>query len=251
MQSQTRDALNLSRKIQHAASGILFALACVQYYAVFYKVLTALTFTTLLVEILRRIEEFGWINEIISLICGSTLRKHEMVREKDTGMITNMTGSFYFFLGSWLTMTIFPCVPATIGILHLGIADPAASYFGYHTKNIYWSRIRGKGIFGVFGGALVCVPFTYVMFEYTNWAFINSFSEQLRLSIILGLTASFVDFIVPSPTITIFSGMKLNVRGVAIHLPAIHMDDNVIIPLATASMCSLLLRTIEFKDEFN
>jgi len=94
-----------------------------------------LSSATLLMELLRYREGFGWMNHALHFVLGKALRKHEMDGK--------FTGSFYFFLGVTTTAALFPKDCATMGILQLALADPSASYFGRATRHIYWSRIEG------------------------------------------------------------------------------------------------------------
>ena len=92
------------------------------------------TSVTLLIELLRYRKGFHWMNEMMHLILGNSLRKHEMDGK--------FTGSFYYFAGVTATSALFPKACATLGILQLAVADPTASYFGRATRHVYWSRIE-------------------------------------------------------------------------------------------------------------
>ena len=244
--------LNISRKVQHAISGILFAAACNYKYEIFQLVASLLVIATYIVEILRRIEEFQWVNDIIILFCGSTLRQDEMVFRKSgsrvnvTGAIDKMTGSFYFFLGSWMTSMVFSAVPATFGILMLGIADPAASYFGLRTRHIQTLRIGGKGVLGIIGGTLACLPFNYVILSCADWPFLAGRQTIVVIvSLMIGLFASVADFIVQSPPYVLVRSFSFGI----IEIPALHLDDNVVIPIISAAACKLIISSLGWNPD--
>ena len=96
--------------------------------------MAVLSSATLLMELLRYRENFGWMNKALHFVLGNALRKHEMDGK--------FTGSFYFFTVVTFTAALFPTSCATMGIIQLAIADPSASYFGRATKDVYWSRIE-------------------------------------------------------------------------------------------------------------
>ena len=119
----------------HASFGFFFA--ALNHFipkAQFVPGMTILTSATLLMELLRYRKGFGWMNDILHTVLGSSLRKHEMDGK--------FTGSFYYFLGVTLTAALYPTSCATLGICQLAIADPTASYFGRATRHVYWSRIE-------------------------------------------------------------------------------------------------------------
>jgi dolichol kinase len=119
----------------HAAFGLFFAV--VNYIVPKKTFVPIMLFTSSLVlalELLRYRKGFHWINEIIFSIVGKGLRKHEMEGK--------FTGTFYFLVGVTLTSMLYSKPCAVLAICQLGLADPAASYFGTKTKHVYWSRIE-------------------------------------------------------------------------------------------------------------
>jgi dolichol kinase len=119
----------------HASFGILFA--SLNHFIPkkhFVPGMALLSSATLLMELLRYREGFGFFNKALHFFLGKALRKHEMDGK--------FTGSFYFFTGVTLTAAFFPTSSATLGIVQLAIADPTASYFGRATRHVYWSRIE-------------------------------------------------------------------------------------------------------------
>ena len=132
---KSRNHTNIRRKVMHACFGLGFAtMNHLIPRAQFVPSMTILTGATLLMELLRYRKYFGWMNDALHLVLGSSLRKHEMEGK--------FTGSFYFFLGVTVTAALFPTSCATLGICQLALADPSASYFGKMTRDIYWSRIE-------------------------------------------------------------------------------------------------------------
>ena len=119
----------------HASFGFFFA--ALNHFipkAKFVPGMTILTSATLLMELLRYRKGFHWMNDILHLVLGKSLRKNEMDGK--------FTGSFYYFLGVTVTAALYPTSCATLGICQLAIADPTASFFGRATRHIYWSRIE-------------------------------------------------------------------------------------------------------------
>lgn len=132
---KSRNHTNIRRKVMHACFGLGFAtMNHLIPRAKFVPGMAVLTGATLLMELLRYRKHFGWMNDALHWVLGSSLRKHEMEGK--------FTGSFYFFLGVTVTSALFPTSCATMGICQLALADPSASYFGKMTRDIYWSRIE-------------------------------------------------------------------------------------------------------------
>lgn len=118
----------------HAAFGVGFAV--LNHFIPkdkFVPGMAILSTATLVMELLRYKKGFNWMNTALHATLGSSLRKHEMEGK--------FTGSFYFFVGVTITAAFYPTTCATLGILQLALADPSASYFGRHTRHVYWSRI--------------------------------------------------------------------------------------------------------------
>eukprot|EP00814_Leptocylindrus_danicus_P001726 CAMPEP_0116013476 /NCGR_PEP_ID=MMETSP0321-20121206/5748_1 /TAXON_ID=163516 /ORGANISM="Leptocylindrus danicus var. danicus, Strain B650" /LENGTH=299 /DNA_ID=CAMNT_0003483031 /DNA_START=111 /DNA_END=1007 /DNA_ORIENTATION=+ len=238
-----RNDMNVPRKLQHGISGLLFLFLHHLYPSQSKIFFLALTISTLFVELLRRIERFYWANDVIFFFCGDTLRKHEMDLSRDGG---RFTGSFYFFIGTTLTVYSFQHIEASFGLLHLALADPAASFFGRLTANVGWSRIsdhdfpfgigNGKGLLGLLGGSLFCAPFNYLILTSAHWDMIMRPKADviLLMSFVLGVAGSFADFIVPSPTLQLTRPSRA--LGL-VDIPAVTIDDNVVIPIFTATIC--------------
>ena len=127
--------MNIKRKILHAGFGIFFAtMNQIIPKSIFVPAMTVVSTGCLGVELLRYRKGWEWMNKIMHLVLGGTLRRQEMEGK--------FTGSFYYFTGVTLTAALFPKNCASLGICQLALADPSASYFGMQTKHIYWSRIE-------------------------------------------------------------------------------------------------------------
>lgn len=198
-------------------------------------------------ELLRYKAGFQWMNDILHLTLGSSLRKHEMQGK--------FTGSFYFFIGVTVTAALFDRNAATLGICQLALADPSASYFGRATRHVYWSRIenglggigRNKGVLGLLGGALFCFPFNYRVLSMAQYVVVvsNDLGAQptaaTRLpggkwavavaSLALGFAGALADLSVPSPAVV------LPPKLWGIRVPPLHLDDNFVVPLVSAYAC--------------
>lgn len=239
---KNRNATNLRRKVMHASFGFFFA--ALNHFiprAQFVPGMTLLTSATLLMELLRYRKGFGWMNDILHTVLGSSLRKHEMDGK--------FTGSFYYFLGVTLTAALYPTSCATLGICQLAIADPTASYFGRATRHIYWSRIenglggigRNKGILGFIGGALACVPMNYVLLSKAQFgAMVPSTSAIWIASFALGFAGAFADLAVPTPTLT------LPKKVLGVRVPPFHVDDNFVVPIFSGYACTKVFQCLAF-----
>lgn len=200
-----RNSLHLSRKLSHVATGFVMAgLYQSVPRNIFIGVGTFCSVGLCALEVLRYKKGFKWINRIFHKFFGAVLRKHEMDGK--------FTGVFYYFAGVTLTAALFPPQAAVLGIAQLAIADPMASFFGRKTKNVYWSRIEGglgglgrnKGILGFLGGGLMCFPFNILLFKSASWSGAAPSLETMCLaSLLVGLSGSFADLAVPTPTLSV------------------------------------------------
>jgi len=233
---KNRNSLNIKRKLTHTAFGFFFA--ALNHFvpkSKFVPCMTLLSSATLFMELMRYKKGFGWMNDALHFVLGSSLRKHEMEGK--------FTGSFYYFLGVTCTSALFSKTAATLGICQLALADPAASYFGRKIRNVYWSRIdkgffgfgRNKGILGFLGGAFVCVPFNYHVLNIAKFTCRPKPSSLLMISLALGLAGAFADLAVPSPAIT------LPAKICGIPVPPLHVDDNFVVPIFSAWACEKIL----------
>lgn len=233
---KNRNSVNLRRKVLHAAFGLTFALLNnIIPRQRFVPGMAILSTATLIMELLRYRKGFGWMNDALHFVLGSSLRKHEMDGK--------FTGSFYFFTGVTLTAYLYPGTAATLGIAQLALADPSASYFGRQTRHVYWSRIenglggigRNKGWLGFLGGALFCVPFNYcvlrrAMMEHT--AQIWGAKAIMSVSLLLGLAGALADLAVPTPALV------LPKKILGVRVPPFHVDDNMVVPIFSAFACT-------------
>jgi len=250
-QLKNRNHTNLRRKVMHAAFGLTFAfLNHVVPHNRFVPGMAILSTATLVMELLRYRKGFGWMNEALHFVLGSSLRKHEMDGK--------FTGSFYFFTGVTLTSFLYPKNCATLGICQLALADPSASYFGRQTRHVYWSRIengfggigRNKGFLGFLGGALFCYPFNYRVLSLaakktlakTGTALPGGATAVVIASLALGLAGAFADLAVPTPALT------LPKKILGVRVPPFHVDDNMVVPIFSAMACNRLFQVLGWSD---
>jgi dolichol kinase len=230
---KNRNHTNLRRKVMHCSFGLGFAaLNHLIPKQIFVPGMVILSSATLLMELLRYEPGFGWMNDALHTVLGSSLRKHEMEGK--------FTGSFYFFLGVTVTAALFDPTAATMGIAQLALADPSASYFGRQTRHIYWSRIenglggfgRNKGFLGFLGGAVFCLPFNYRVLSIAKFGAGKSIpggqTVLLAASMALGMAGAFADLAVPTPAVT------LPKRILGVRVPPLHLDDNFVVPIVSA-----------------
>ena len=205
-------------------------------------VLTSICLTT---ELLRYRKGFGWINDVMHFILGDQLRKHEMEGK--------FTGSFYYFFGVTMTAWLFPRSAASFGIAQLAIADPTASFFGRHTRHVYWSRIEGglggigrnKGFLGFLGGALCCIPYNYRVLSLAKWGaggIPGGKQSLLVASLALGMAGAFADLAVPTPAVV----MPKKIMGIAV--PPFHIDDNFVVPIFSGWACTKIFDLLDWSD---
>lgn len=210
--------------------------------------MTRVTTGTLIMELLRYKKHFLWMNDVLHFILGGTMRKHEMEGK--------FTGSFYYFLGVTVTSRLFTPACASLGMIQLALADPSASYFGYQTKHVYWSRIengffgigRNKGVLGFLGGGLFCFPFNYRVLSIAEFGAsgIPGGRQSLAIaSIVLGLAGAFADLCVPTPSLV----MPEKIMGVS--MPRFHVDDNVVVPIFSGYACTKLFSTLGWSHTVN
>jgi dolichol kinase len=238
---KNRNSVNIRRKVLHAAFGLTFSLLNHMVpRETFLPGMALLSGATLVMELLRYRKGFGWMNDVLHGILGSSLRKHEMDGK--------FTGSFYFFTGVTLTAYLYPGVPASLGIAQLALADPSASYFGRQTRHVYWSRIenglggigRNKGWLGFLGGALFCFPFNYRVLmlaaKHSSMTagnvLLTSRSVIVKVSLLLGLAGALADLAVPTPALV------LPKKILGVRVPPFHVDDNMVVPIFSALACT-------------
>lgn len=243
---KSRNATNFRRKVLHACFGFFFAgLNHFIPKAKFVPGMAVLTTGCLTMELLRYRKGFGWMNEVLHAILGSSLRKHEMDGK--------FTGSFYYFLGVTVTAALYPTSCATLGICQLAIADPTASYFGRATRHVYWSRIenglggfgRNKGILGFLGGAVACVPMNYRLLSMAKFGHSVTRTNLLAASFALGLAGAFADLAVPTPTLT----LPKRIRGVRV--PPFHVDDNLVVPVFAGYACKKIFEALQWSPDLD
>jgi len=243
---KSRNATNFRRKVLHACFGFFFAgLNHFIPKAKFVPGMALLTTGCLTMELLRYRKGFGWMNEVLHAILGSSLRKHEMDGK--------FTGSFYYFLGVTVTAALYPTSCATLGICQLAIADPTASYFGRATRHVYWSRIenglggfgRNKGILGFLGGAVACVPMNYRLLSMAKFGHSVTRTNMLAASFALGLAGAFADLAVPTPTLT----LPKRIRGVRV--PPFHVDDNLVVPVFAGYACKKIFEALQWSPDLD
>mmetsp|Transcript_18648 Transcript_18648/g.46156 ORF Transcript_18648/g.46156 Transcript_18648/m.46156 type:complete len:401 (+) Transcript_18648:66-1268(+) len=243
---KSRNATNFRRKVLHACFGFFFAgLNHFIPKAKFVPGMVVLTTGCLTMELLRYRKGFGWMNEVLHKVLGSSLRKHEMDGK--------FTGSFYYFLGVTVTAALYPTSCATLGICQLAIADPTASYFGRQTRHIYWSRIenglggfgRNKGMLGFLGGAIACVPMNYRLLSLAKFGHAVTRTNLLTASFALGLAGAFADLAVPTPTLT----LPKRIRGVRV--PPFHVDDNLVVPVFAGYACKKIFEALQWSADLD
>lgn len=232
---KNRNSLNIKRKVVHFVFGAGFAAlnhSLPRKY--FMPIMYSINACSIIVETCRYKKGFGWMNKAMHAVLGSSLRKHEMEGK--------FTGSLYYFTGVTTSAIFFPKTATTLGIFQLAIADPAASYFGRKTRNVYWSRIengffgigRNKGLLGFAGGALACFPLNYRTLSLAKWGAEGAPGGQRAIilaSLALGAAGSLADLAVPTPAV----GLPSKCCGIP--LPPLSVDDNFVVPIVSGFAC--------------
>jgi len=243
---KNRNDINMGRKAFHTSFGLTFA--ALHHFVpawFFLPGMSAGVCCVVLMELFRYKKNYEWVNAVLYRVVGGNLRKNEMEGK--------FTGCTYYLFGIIFSAYFFPETAATLGICQLAIADPAASYFGTRTKNVYWSRIkngffgigRNKGILGFLGGALVCLPFNYRVLKYARWGAQGIPGPKSNLfiaSLALGAAGAFADLIVPTPPLT----MPSKLFGVP--MPPLHIDDNFVVPLISSWACTKIFSILGWSN---
>ncbi|MFQ6606725.1 MAG: diacylglycerol/polyprenol kinase family protein [Fidelibacterota bacterium] len=134
------------RKLIHVANSLI----PLAYLFVFpYRVdmllyLGILTIIVLVVDLGRR--QVRWIAIFFDRFFNPLLRQHELQGR--------LTGASWVFIGSWLTIFLFPQEIAVLSLLFLSLGDTAAALVGMRFGK---TPIKSKSLEGFVGGTVVCL----------------------------------------------------------------------------------------------
>lgn len=82
------------------------------------------------------------------------MRKHEVSGE-------NLSGSFYYHMGIFVTFLLYSKTVACLSLLYLTIGDPCASLVGIVTGGFLENKATGKSLFASFVNAFVCLIISF------------------------------------------------------------------------------------------
>eukprot|EP01089_Gocevia_fonbrunei_P005600 TRINITY_DN1607_c0_g1_i1.p1 TRINITY_DN1607_c0_g1~~TRINITY_DN1607_c0_g1_i1.p1 ORF type:complete len:220 (+),score=19.72 TRINITY_DN1607_c0_g1_i1:73-732(+) len=207
----SRHELHAIRKVWHAVSGTAIALV---YYYFMSKQTASIIFAIACIgfgifEVGRT--RFDAVAKIGLKIFGPFLRVHE---------VKQISGSFYFLLGTTLATIIYSKPVTVLAVLYLSLADPVASAFGitFATPNLrVKSSTNNKSLFGTL---MACV----LSFSISYFFLIQEFplipiGSLIIISIIGGISAGLAELSVP----VVFP-----------------IDDNFIIPMVCGGVLQIL-----------
>jgi len=170
------------------------------------------------------ISEFGrrWSSKLNTLYVhsvGLLLREHE---------VKQFSGSFYFIIGSSLSIFFFHRVVSTLSILYLAVGDPIASAVGLSCRNMNHFRLpepSGKSLLGTMAAILACFLISFSLLSSScEDSFCSFESTQIALVIISGCGAvigGFSELLSPYP---------------------VPLDDNLLIPVFSSIGLTLIFR---------
>ena len=148
-------------------------------------------------------------------------------------MSGSMSGSFYYFLGCTVTSLLYPKVPASLGILQLGLTDPAASLFGTATRHLPYFRIKDElGGMGRNKGLLGLILSSFVTWPVNAYLLRPLVDSPGFYGFLLAFSGALSDFLIPSPPPRIQTPFRVRV----------HLDDNLAVPVVAGGVAALLLK---------
>ena len=117
--------------------------------------LGVLTVIVLIVDVGRR--WVRWITIFFDRFFNPLLRQHELQGR--------LTGASWVFIGSWLTIFLFPKEIAVLSLFFLSLGDTAAALVGMRFGRI---RIGSKSLEGFLGGTTMCM-LVALLFPRISW----------------------------------------------------------------------------------
>jgi len=204
MRTKTRGDVQILRKLWHV--GMMLAIALTYAYLITDRKIALLIIGVLgggevILDLLRL--RISKLNRFITFLFGPLMRKHEL---------RSMSSMGYFFIALFLVVAIFPKPVAILAILCLGFGDPAACIIG-----IKFGRdmlMKGKSL----QGSIACFAVSSVVVFIILALYGIGYEYLFFISIAGGLAATFGE---------LFASKLL--------------DDNLTVPLATASVVYPLL----------
>lgn len=196
-----RSDIHLIRKIWHFIGVIGLAVLYHQLSrSVAIQGLILISATAIFIDLLRL--KVSPLNRIVLFLFGFLMRENER---------HSLAGSTHLLLGVLTLAFFFPPPIVLLSLLFLAVADPVASYFGIRFgKDRLWGS---KSLQGSLAAFVVCTLLSFVFFMHQN-----IMTERiLVVSILSGLSGSLAEA-----------------------LPIGKLDDNFLIPVASALFLSVI-----------
>eukprot|EP01088_Endostelium_zonatum_P020224 TRINITY_DN7334_c0_g1_i1.p1 TRINITY_DN7334_c0_g1~~TRINITY_DN7334_c0_g1_i1.p1 ORF type:complete len:233 (-),score=4.56 TRINITY_DN7334_c0_g1_i1:46-744(-) len=206
----SRSAMHPVRKIWHALAGLTISLS--YYYLIHSHLYASLLYGLLFVGYggfeYARIN-FPEIRKYAVALFGPFLRVHE---------VSTYSGSFYFMLGTFITVLLYSKPVAVLSLLYVALGDPVASAVGiYNVERNQWRLSNGKSLLGTFACFVVCFLVSIIFFSIElHWFSLGSI---LLYSVTASIVASLAELVCP------------------IYLPT---DDNFLIPVTCGAFLTIL-----------
>jgi len=151
----------------------------------------------------RRSKAFS---DMIMSVWKPLLRQHEL---------TQFSGTFWFILGVFLSVLLFPQAIAVLAIMYLSVGDPIASIFGIMLRDAKPYRVAsGKSLLGTTAAVLICGLLTHALLKNNLVTLLITEHQLLQVAIVGGLAGGLSELTSPAP---------------------INVDDNFLIPLISGA----------------
>lgn len=228
-----RAAFHPARKIFHFGTGICFALANENLSRTTCVVLTTVLLVTVVaVEAVRIRAPSGRVNRFVIRTFKPFLRAHET---------RALAGMLYYVFGVCMTVTLFPRSSASLGIIALACLDPMAAFGGtLFTPHLPALRLsHGKSLAGLVTAASAASLVLYTVIRHADVATSSlKDNDAAMLAILIAWAGALTEFAIPSPQVIV--GTPAFPLGI---------DDNAIIPIVSAAVAKVVLRTTQHRLE--
>mmetsp|Transcript_35276 Transcript_35276/g.99453 ORF Transcript_35276/g.99453 Transcript_35276/m.99453 type:complete len:245 (+) Transcript_35276:15-749(+) len=208
-----RTDMHVARKVAHCAMATSLAVG-LGFLTEGNSIRLVITGAVVMCSVLEAVRQHvPLVNGILQVVLGPLMRSHE---------VKKTAGTFYYAVGCWLAVVLFPKPVAVHALLCLGWVDPVASVGGILFRSVAPVG-NGKSWCGFALGGLVI---GIVGFAYLHYAFPSETTDELAyVAAVVALFAAFVEAIIPSPPAGPFP---------------FNTDDNFVIPVACALFINII-----------
>eukprot|EP01087_Luapelamoeba_hula_P004338 TRINITY_DN14270_c0_g1_i1.p1 TRINITY_DN14270_c0_g1~~TRINITY_DN14270_c0_g1_i1.p1 ORF type:complete len:260 (+),score=42.60 TRINITY_DN14270_c0_g1_i1:3-782(+) len=175
MSLPTNNDFHVIRKLWHVLGGVLLVWGYWQWWtwpqacAYFGAFLVGIS----LFEGLKMAGD-SWFKRFALRVAGPLLRRHE---------VSSWSGSFYFALGAFVCVLVFPKPVAILSLLYLSCADPFASTIGILIPN-HFRLNNGKSFLAALLAALLSFTITFCLLHHTTPALPTSLTTERDILVI-------------------------------------------------------------------